>query len=123
MVGGIGYAAGMNRSSRGRAQYSPEKRAALVGEFRSSGETQKEFAGRHGIQWTTFRNWLYGRRKAPRPAAQRAIHFQEVEIAPLLSARSWAAEVSLQNGTVVRLQAGTDPAWAQAIIPPLRQSC
>lgn len=122
MVGGIGYAGGMNRSSRGRAHYSPEKRAALVREFRSSGETQKEFAGRYGIKWTTFRNWLYGRRTAA-PKRQQPISFQEIRIEPAASPNRWAAEISLDSGTVVRLEAGADPQWAQAIIQPLRRPC
>lgn len=113
----------MNRSDRQRTQYPPATRAALVAEFRSSGETQKEFARRHGLKWTTFRNWLYGRTRPSTVAPLPEVRFQEVEIGPLLPVSPWAAEVSLGNGTVVRLQAGADPAWAQAIIQPLRQGC
>ncbi len=112
----------MNRSSIGRAQYSSEQRVALVREFRSSGETQKAFASRHRIKWTTFRNWLYGRRAA-KPEGQRAVGFQEIRIGPQDWASRWAAEISLEGGTVVRLQAGTDPQWVRAIIQPLRQPC
>jgi transposase-like protein len=112
----------MNRSRDSRTAYSAERRAALVGEFRSSGETQKRFAGRHGIKWTTFRNWLYARSPA-KPRGTSAVAFQEVRLAPLSSASLWAAEISLAGGTVVRLQAAADPHWVQAIIQPLRQPC
>lgn len=49
--------------------------------------------------------------------------FQEIRITPLNSPPPWGAEISLEGGTVVRLQAGTDPQWVQAIIQPLRQPC
>lgn len=112
----------MNRLSGGLAVYSPEKRAALVQEFRLSGETQKGFARRQGIKWTTFRNWLYGRRRVARKL-QQPVSFQEIRIVPPASPSRWAAEISLDGGTVVRLEAGADPQWVQAIIQPLRRPC
>lgn len=112
----------MNRSRNSRTAYSAERRASLVREYRSSGQTQKQFAGRHGIKWTTFRNWLYPR-SAAKPRRTAAVAFQEVRIAPLSSASLWAAEISLAGGTVVRLQAAADPHWVKAIIQPLRRSC
>jgi transposase-like protein len=48
----------MSQTSRRRACYSAEQRAALVREFRTSHETQQAFARRHRIKWTTLRNWL-----------------------------------------------------------------
>jgi hypothetical protein len=94
----------------------------LVREFRSSTETQQGFARRHGIKWTTFRNWLYGP-KAKERQVPGPLGFQEIRIAPLNGPSPWGAEISLEGGTVVRLQAGADPQWAQAIIQPLRQPC
>lgn len=111
----------MNRSRNGRSHYSPEKRAALLSEFGASGETQKAFAQRRGIRWTTFRNWLYARRsKTP---AKAPISLQEISIGPLLGGNEWIAEIALSGGTVVRLKAGADPAWATAIIQPLFRPC
>jgi transposase-like protein len=46
----------MNQASKRRTQYSPEKRAAWVREYRSNGETQQAFARLHGIKEITFRN-------------------------------------------------------------------
>jgi hypothetical protein len=94
----------------------------LVREFRASGQTQKAFARRHNIKWTTFRNWLYGR--SGRRATQRPVKFQEIRVTPVAGWTSpWAAEISLESGAVVRLQAGADPQWVGSIIQPLRQSC
>ena len=121
MGGGVAYAGWMNRSTNWRTHFTPEKRAALVREFRASGETQKGFAARHGVKWTTFRNWLYSR--ATGSHSTRPVRLQEISIGPLLASNAWAAEITLKDGTVVRLRAGTDPGWAQAIIQPLRQSC
>lgn len=112
----------MKQTLNKRVSYTPEQRAALVREFRSSGETQEAFARRHGVKWTTFRNWLHGRRAAAAQTPPRN-GFQEIRIVPPVSGSPWAAEINLEGGTVVRLQAGVDPQWAQAIIQPLRRSC
>jgi len=112
----------MKRSSSGRRSYSAEQRAAIVHEFRASRQTQQVFARRRGIKWTTFRNWLYpGRVRTRTPS--RAVGFQEIRIAPLNLPAVWGAEISLAGGTVVRLQAGADPQWVQAILQPLRPAC
>ena len=112
----------MSRISSSRAFYSAEQRAALVREFRSSNETQQAFARRHRIRWTTFRNWLYGPARRAE-ARERWPGFQEIPIAPRNGAAPWGVEISLEGGTVVRLQAGADPQWVQAILQPLRQPC
>jgi hypothetical protein len=112
----------MKPSSSRRVRYSPEQRAAWVNEFRGSGETQQTFARRRGIKWTTFRNWLY-RRSGRMPARPSAVGFQEIQIAALRPPAPWGAEIALEGGTVVRLQAGADPQWVQAILQPLRQPC
>lgn len=112
----------MNRIWNRRTSYSPERRATLVEEFRTSEQTQKAFALRHGIKLTTFRNWLYRPAKAAK--ARPLAKFQEIHLPPAGgSAASWGAEIGLANGTVVRLQTGADPQWAQAIIQPLLQRC
>jgi hypothetical protein len=112
----------MIRSRSGRAHYPPEKRAALVSEFRSGRETQKAFARRRGINWTTFRNWLYGRRAAIRNSGP-PVRFQEIRLVPPGPSSRWAAEIRLHGGTVMRLQAGADPQWAKAILQLLREPC
>lgn len=112
----------MSQVSSRRAFYSAEQRAALVREFRSSHETQQAFARRRRIKWTTFRNWLYGPTRRAE-AAEPSLAFQEIRITPPSGAAPWGAEISLAGGTVVRLQAGADPQWVQAILQPLRQPC
>lgn len=95
----------------------------MVKEFRSGNETQRAFARRHGVKWTTFRNWLYGPRRRRTPGAVAAADFQEIRIAGVKSTADWGAEIALAGGTVVRLQAGADPQWVRAILQPLRQPC
>jgi transposase-like protein len=110
----------MKSSHSGRAWFSAEQRAAIISDYRSSGLTQKAFALRHGIKFTTFRNWLYGRRSVA-AAATKPVALQEIELGRLLAPDPWAAEIALSGGAIVRLNGGADPEWASAIIQTLRQ--
>jgi hypothetical protein len=113
----------MNRHSvKSRTQYSAEGRAEVVARFRSSGLTQQAFAQQEGLKWTTFRNWLYERRKA-KTRSVAPVRLQELDLGRLLPSHPWGAEIALSNGTVVRVKAGADPAWVQAILQPLSQPC
>jgi len=56
-------------STAGR--YSREERERLVARYAASGLTIREFAERHGVKYTTFRNWVQaGRAEGRRPARQ-----------------------------------------------------
>lgn len=94
----------------------------MVREFRSSGQTQEGFARRRSVKLTTLRNWFYGPR-ALEPQARSPVGFQEIRLPAAGLPSQWAAEISLEGGTVVRLRTGVDPQWVEAILQPFRQPC
>jgi hypothetical protein len=78
---------------------SEEQWSEILGRFGSSGLTARRFCDREGVPLSSLQRWQ--RRLRSVPAAKF------VEIAPTVSARSaatWSFEVSLPDGTTLRLQ-------------------
>jgi len=73
---------GAKRDERGRKITTPAERVALIAQYRDSGLTQKAFARREGIKYSTFTTWVQGRRCAGKPG--RKVHFAEVPMASQL---------------------------------------
>jgi transposase-like protein len=55
---------GSKRDGRGRKITTPAEKEALVAQYRDSGLTQRAFAEREGIKFSTFTAWVQGRRLA-----------------------------------------------------------
>lgn len=89
---------GMKRDGRGRRIAAAQERQALITAYRSSGMTQRAFAQREGVKYSTFTSWLQGRRRAT--AASTKASFSEVAIAPTFT--SEALSVQLPDGTLIR---------------------
>jgi transcriptional regulator with XRE-family HTH domain len=86
---------------------------ALIAQYRDSGLTQRAFAQREGIKFSTFTSWVQGRRVAGKPG--RKVHFTEV---PMLTAPAIAGlEVQLPDGMVVR---GSNSGEVAALVRALR---
>lgn len=85
------------RDERGRRITPAAEREALVRAYRESGLTQKAFAGREGVKYSTFVSWVQDAKRAMGPVAPK---FAEVSVAgrPLGA----AIEIALADGTVVR---------------------
>jgi transposase-like protein len=49
---------GTKRDERGRKITTPAERVALIAQYRDSGLTQKAFARREGIKFSTFTAWV-----------------------------------------------------------------
>lgn len=84
------------RDERGRQIRTTTEREALVKAYQSSGLTQRAFADREGIKYTTFVAWV---QDAKRAAPKTSGGFTELTLpgrpaAPL--------EVQLADGTLVR---------------------
>ena len=86
---------GAKRDGRGRRIATAEEREGLIAQYRGSGLTQRAFAEREGIKFSTFTSWIQGRRQAGRPG--RKVRFAELP-APALSGLA----VQLPDGTVIR---------------------
>ena len=89
---------GTKHDGRGRRLVTATERAALIFAYRRSGLTQRVFAAREGIKFSTFTAWLQGRRTAGRPGPK--IRFAEVPVpaAPVMVGLA----VHLPDGVVIR---------------------
>jgi DNA-binding transcriptional regulator YiaG len=105
---------GAKRDERGRKITTPAERVALIAQYRDSGLTQKAFARREGIKYSTFTTWVQGRRCAGKPS--RKVHFAEVPMASQLPVMGGLA-VQLPDGVVVR---GSDVSEVAALVQALR---
>lgn len=106
---------GAKRDGRGRRIATREEKLALIDQYRSSGLTQRAFAEREGVKFSTFTAWLQGRRLARRGGSRKA-RFAEVPVmnaAPVLVGLA----VQLPDGVVVR---GTNAGEVAALVRALR---
>ena len=101
---------GAKRDGRGRRIAAAEEREALVAQYRESGLTQKAFAEREGIKFSTFTAWVQGWRHAGRPG--RKIRFAEL---PMMATSGLA--VQLPDGVIVR---GTSASEVAELVRALR---
>jgi transposase-like protein len=101
---------GAKRDGRGRRIATTEEREALVSQYRESGLTQKAFALREGIKFSTFTAWVQGRRHAGKPG--RKVRFAQL---PMMATAGLA--VQLPDGVIVR---GTSASEVAELVRALR---
>ena len=89
----------------------------MLVKFRTSRLTRRQFAERHGLNPGTLRQWIhrFGPNRAPVKA--RRAGFQEVPLSAVLE--SWAAELRLPSGIVLRLNGQTSASWVGALVERL----
>jgi hypothetical protein len=110
----------VNRNCKGAESDRSLERARWVTKYRASGLGLKQFAEQHGLKAGQLHYWVYESAKLPETRAVLPA-FQEVRLPiPRVSAGSWSTEISLPNGTTVRLTQGADVSWAIALIDGLR---
>lgn len=91
---------GEKRDVRGRRIMPASRREELVVLWRQSGLTQRAFARREGISYTTFCSWVQQRRSEGQPRESAKVRFAEVQMPTATSAAG--VEVRLVDGTLVR---------------------
>src|SRR5205823_3621532 len=108
------YTAGMNEHSGAasippipapvqppRSAASAEEKAQWVKRFHESGLSLRKFSAQHSVSLMSICRWV-NQAKDPQ-AASGTPRFEELRL-PLLAADSdWAAELTLPNGTILRL--------------------
>ena len=106
---------GAKRDGRGHRIVTPAERVALLVAYRQSGMTQKAFAQREGVKYSTFTAWVQGRRLARRGGRRKA-RFAEV---PVMSAPPMLVGLAVQlpDGVVVR---GTNAGEVATLVRALR---
>ena len=87
------------RDARGHRLYDEERQRRVLEGYDQSGLTQKAYAKREGIKYSTLVSWLQGRRRAGWVAKPR-LRFAELAL-PAAGSRC-ALEVVLTDGTQVR---------------------
>ena len=94
---------GTKMDGRGRRIVTTKEREALIAGYQGSGMTQRAFAQREGIKYSTFTSWLQGRRHAAK-ASSKAV-FAKVAMLPggaVPPIASGELSVQLPDGTLVR---------------------
>ena len=108
------------RGQGGRKFTTAGERTALIEAYRTSGLTQRVFAQREGVKYSTFTAWLQGRRRAGEAvrATSRAtpVRFAEVTVDAARGA-GFALEAVLADGTILR---GAEPAALAALLRAVR---
>ena len=87
---------------RGRRIVTAKERETLIAAYQSSGMTQRAFAQREGIKYSTFTSWIQGRRHTA--AVSTKPHFAEVAVLTGSVAPVTSGELSVQlpDGTLIR---------------------
>ena len=96
---------GEKKDARGRKLVKAQQRAALLAAYHQSGLTQKEYAAREGVKYSTLTGWLFAER---RRAVAKPPRFQELRLPPSPPPSNWAMELTLPNGVVIRAKEAMD---------------
>jgi len=110
---------------RSRRRHTPQQRAELLTQYHRRGLSQREFVELHGLGLSTLTKWLReARQTGVKTSRQKGSEFfQAVTLSPQFGTASWAAEVALAGGVVLRLRAQADTAWATELLQALRRPC
>jgi len=91
-----------SKSGSGRRRWTQKQRQRLLARFHEGQLTQRDFAGRHGVDLSILSKWL----RVESEAASPPVKFQEVTL-PNMPPR-YAVEVVSPQGWTVRLQNGSE---------------
>lgn len=103
------------RDARGHRLYDQERKERILAGYDKSGLTQKAYARKEGIKYSTLVYWLQNWRRSPQVARRSQIKFTELSVPT--AAGGCRLEVVLSDGTVVR---GNDARELAALVTFLR---
>jgi transposase-like protein len=95
------------------------QKAEWVEKYLESGLGLREFSRQHGVGYRSLYRWLRKQRggsKPPRKQAPEAIDFAELKLPRSAQRSAWAVELSLPNGTVLRLSKDTPPTLVDQLL-------
>jgi len=114
----------MKNDSRTHRAYRPEEIVDWIRRYRASGLGLNTFAEQHGLGRNRLHYWVYDRRfSQPHKPVAAAPVFQEIKLSGGLPAQTWAAEISLPTGTVVRFTGAATPGWINSVMEALPRPC
>ena len=121
---GSGRVAGMKNDPPAERSYTPEEISVWIRRYRASGLALGSFAEQHGLSRNRLHYWVYDRRfSQPRKPVAAAPIFQEIKLSAGLPVQTWAAEISLPTGAVVRFTATATPGWINSVMEALPRPC
>ena len=114
-----------NPGFRSRRRHTAQQSVELLTQYRRGGLSQREFVQRHGLGLSTLGKWLREERQTGVKTfkGKRSNPFQAVNLSPLFGTASWAAEIALTDGALLRLNGQADTAWAAELLQALRRPC
>lgn len=104
------------RGQEGRRYYSAQAKDRILEEYRSSGLTQREYAKRSGIKYSTLVSWIQGVRMRGSEGQERTkrMDFEELR----LPGASGLVEVQMPDGTKI---SGSDARVVAELVRELRR--
>jgi transposase-like protein len=103
------------RDARGHRLYDRERKERILEGYDKSGLTQKAYARKEGIKYSTLVYWLQNWRRGPQVVKRSRIKFTELSVPT--AATGCRLEVVLSDGTLVR---GSDARELAALVSFLR---
>jgi transposase-like protein len=95
-----------------------DQKAELVQKFLQSGLGLREFSRQHGIGFTSLHRWVRKEQGGitSRPTRPGVVDFTELKLPARAEASEWAVELTLPNGTVLRMTKDTPPAIVEQLL-------
>ena len=103
------------RDERGHRLYDQERKDRILEGYDKSGLTQKVYARKEGIKYSTLVYWLHNWRRGPQEVKRPRIKFTELTV-PTMATGS-RLEVVMSDGTLVR---GNDARELAALVTFIR---
>jgi len=96
---------------------SAPQKAEWVQKYLESGLSLREFSSQHGLGYMALYRWVRKQRGVGKPQGKpEAIDFAELKW-PVSTPRSdWAVELTLPNGTVLRMSKDTPPTLVDQLL-------
>lgn len=95
------------------------QKAEWVQKYLQSGLGLREFSSQHGLGYMSLYRWVRKQREIIEPQREHlgaAMDFAELKL-PIGTQRSdWAAELTLPNGTILRLSKDTPPTLLEQLL-------
>lgn len=98
---------------------SASQKAEWVEKYLKSGLSLREFSNQSGLGYMSLYRWVRKQRESaePRPKrASEAIDFAELKLPASIQRSDWAVELSLPNGTVLRMSKDTPPGLVDQLL-------
>lgn len=95
-----------------------EQKAELAKKFLQAGLSLREFSRQQGIGYKSLSRWVRKEQAvvAKPPTSTRPIDFTEIKLPAQASRTDWAVELSLPNGTVLRMTKDTPPTLVEQLL-------